>query len=75
MVISARLASALGILAVVVLLLKDSWSWSGPVLLKLTASHGVHATDIPILLAAFAAIGLVMTVRAPAPVRTAQAAH
>ena len=67
MVMSVRVATALGIVAVLVMLLKDSWPWSGPVLFTFAASHGVHATDIPIAMAAVAAVALVLVTGRPAP--------
>ena len=55
---SPLLSVVLALLVVVVaaLALVDSYPWSGPVLLSLTATHGVHAADPAVVALAGAAV-------------------
>ena len=59
---------ALLVVVVAALALVDSYPWSGPVLLTLSATHGVHAADLAVVaLAGSAVLLLAGSVRRAGP--------
>ena len=60
---------AVAVLVVAALALVDSYPWSGPVLLTLSDTHGVHAADLPVV--GLAALSVALLARTARPLHLA----